>query len=144
MFTIDFLSKFVYSICACLHVLKSDHIPFGFVNRLTSDSFSWDGESPPILGNTFLVFHFLLNSVTDHVSPKQAALLERYIVIPFLITCSGTRGHLNSFLLASNPTADSGPLQDSPHYKQGLEYQVFQARWYCLTSLAETLRKKRH
>lgn len=125
MFTIDFLSNCAYSICACLHVLKSDHIPLGFVNRLTSDSFSWDGDSPPVLGNMFLVFYFLLNSVTDPVNPKYAALLEKYTVIPLLITYSGTQGHLNSFLLASNPAADSRPLQDSPHYKQGLEYQGF-------------------
>lgn len=77
MFTISFLSKCSYSICVCLHVLKGGRISLGFINGLTSDSLSWDRDSPPTLGNTVLVFRFLFNSVIDPVGPKFTALLEK-------------------------------------------------------------------
>lgn len=77
MFNIDFLSKCVYSICACLHVLEGYHISLGFINGLTSDSLSWDRDSPSIVGNMFLVFHFLSNSVLGSFGPRYTALLER-------------------------------------------------------------------
>lgn len=77
MFNIGFLSKCAYSICACFHVLEGYHISLDFINGLTSNLLSWDRDSPSILGNMFLVFHFLSNSVMDSFGPKYTALLER-------------------------------------------------------------------